>query len=186
MIVRLLSVALLAGAFSAPAIAEEDDLVRLPGQGEVKPERAGHLGKVRLAPGGGLMVSFDADNSGTVTMEEVSAGITAAFLKADANEDGELTPLEQQAWAESLPTRDDTLANPTRFDPNLDRVVSADEFDTVIRTIATTYAAEGNGVIELATLKSTARPERADPDADREELRRWRERQKRQRTGVGG
>jgi len=185
MIIRILSAALIAACFAGPVTAEDEDLVRLPGQGEVKPEKASEFGKGRLAPGGGLMVSFDADDSGTVTMDEVSAGIVAAFLKADANEDGELTPLEQQAWAKSLPTRDDTLANPTRFDPNLDRVVSAQEFDAVIRKIATAYAAEGNGVIELTTLKSTARPERDGAEPNREELRRWRER-RRQRTGFGG
>ena len=32
-----------------------------------------------------------------------------------------LQMLEQQAWARSLPTRDNSLANPVRFDPNLDR-----------------------------------------------------------------
>jgi len=186
MIARLLSLALIAAAFASPVLAEEDDLVRLPGQGEVKPDRARGAIKGRLAPGGGLMVSFDTDESGTVTMAEVDAGILAAFLDADENADGELTPLEQQAWASSLPTKDETLYNPTRFDPNLDGRVSADEFDGIIRKIASAYAAEGSGVIELAALKSTLRPERAGPETDREELRRWQERQRRQRTGVGG
>ena len=126
--------------------AEGDDIVRLPGQGQVKKgDRRTRHAAGRLLPGGGLVMSFDTDDNGRVTPEELRSGAISAFAVADTNQDGRLSALEQQDWAHSLPTRDDTLANPVRFDPNLDRVVSEREFVAVVAQLATTYAdADGN------------------------------------------
>lgn len=134
--------------------AETDDIVRLPGQGEVKAgdRRARHAAG-RLVAGGGLVMSFDADGNGRVTPAELRSGAIAAFAVADTNQDGRLSALEQQDWAHSLPTRDDTLANPVRFDPNLDRVVSEGEFVAVVAQLATTYA-DADGNIYLAKLEA--------------------------------
>ena len=101
----------------------------MPGQGHVKSgdPHARHASG-RLVAGGGLIMSFDADDNGRVTPSELNTGSVAAFAVADANQDGRLSALEQQDWANNLPTRDDTLANPVRFDPNLDRMVSQSEF----------------------------------------------------------
>lgn len=154
MINRLLMSAAIVTAFSLPALAEqEDDLVRLPGQGEVKKERIAEVGAERLAPGGGLMASFDADANGRVSLEELEIGIREAFVAADLNSDGELTPLEQQDWAISLPTRDESLLNPARFDPNLDFLVSAEEFSEVIHAMAAGYSEEDSDEVVLASLK---------------------------------
>ena len=117
---RLFVSAALLTLVASPAVSQEDDdLVRLPGQGKVKAESIAEVGAERLAPGGGLMASFDADSNGRVSLAELESGILAAFLAADKNGDGELTPLEQQDWANNLPTRDESLLNPARFDPIL-------------------------------------------------------------------
>jgi hypothetical protein len=151
-------------ALTAHAGTEEpgiDDIVRLPGNGLIKAGELSRLdGTARLVPGGGLIASFDSDEDGYVSAEELTQGIRAAFAAADANEDGRLTALEQQAWAESLPTRDDTLANPVRFDPNLDRIVTFEEFDMVIRQMAAPFQDE-QGRVPISRLKAPEpRPER--------------------------
>ena len=149
-----LALALFTG-FGAAAQAEDDDLVRLPGSGEVKSD--GDRAKLKankLKPGGGLLASFDTDEDGFISSDEFETGIRAAFETADTNEDGELTALEQQAWAANLPTRDDSLANPVRFDPNLDRRVSFKEFRSVILNLGADYVEEGDSVLTVASLKA--------------------------------
>ena len=151
---------------SAGAEDEGDDLVRLPGQSYPGPTRRGakangHVPE-RLVAGGGLIVSFDANLDGNVTPEELATGIEAAFLEADSNKDGYLSPLEQLSWAESQPTRDDTLGNPARFDPNLDRRASFDEFDTVLTSLAADYASD-SGIIHVADLKAPKPEKREEP-----------------------
>lgn len=152
-------------------VDDGDDLVRLPGQGLVKPDSAPAQRNIgRLVPGGGLFASFDADSDGRISAIELSEGTRAAFLAADANGDGQLVALEQQDWAAGLPTRDDTLTNPVRFDPNLDRVVTFEEFEAVIAQLATNYQ-DDNGVIEIAKLSAPdpkpERQERRPPGGDR-------------------
>ena len=158
----IVSTAVLTLVVSPASAQEDDDLVRLPGQGEVKAERIAEVGAERLAPGGGLMASFDADANGRVSLAELETGIRAAFLAADKNGDGELTPLEQQDWANNLPTRDESLLNPARFDPNLDRLVSAEEFSTVIHSMAAGYAGEGSDEVVLASLRRETKRDRQD------------------------
>ena len=159
----LASVLLAALPVSAQAENDGDDLVRLPGQGLVKPDTGPAQRKLgRLVPGGGLFASFDADSDGRISAIELSEGTRAAFLLADANADGQLVALEQQDWADDLPTRDDTLSNPVRFDPNLDRVVTFEEFEAVIVQLALNYQDDA-GTIELAKLSAPdPKPERGD------------------------
>lgn len=134
---------------------DEDELVLLPGQGEFKErgERE-NQDRQRLKPGGGLFVTFDVDADGAITPTEINLGIPLAFTSADANEDGVLTALEQQDWAASLPTRDDSLANPVRFDPNLDRQVDLEEFTMVINKLGMDYANADSGIITISDLKA--------------------------------
>lgn len=151
-----LAILLLAAPLGYASSSDDPDgLVLLPGQGELR-DRADRerAGSDRLKPGGGLFVSFDADTDGTITLEEVRAAIPAAFAEADANADGNLSALEQQDWAKSLPTRDDSLANPTRFDPNLDRRVDLAEFTAVIESLHTDYLNEETGLLQLPDLKA--------------------------------
>ncbi len=140
-----------------------DELVRLPGQAAGQPDKISLPGgKVeRLVPGGVLIVSFDANRDGVISQAELAEGIAVAFADADANGDGEMTALEQQAWAASMPVRDDTLANPVRFDPNLDRIVTYEEFYTVVLQLAATYQ-DSAGDITLASLAAPEKPEKED------------------------
>ena len=155
MIHRVLLPVLLITIFSGSVARADDDLVRLPGQGELKPAIDGHTANLptRLAPGGGLLMSFDANSDGLISTTEIEFGIIEAFLLADANADGNLTPLEQAAWANELPTRDDTLNNPVRFDPNLDRYVSLEEFTGAVQQMVLIYADEATGDVSLAALE---------------------------------
>lgn len=167
MLLRPISlIAVLLASAAAPAMAQVDDdeIVRLPGQGFTKPEARTPRGTPeRLVPGGGLFLSFDTNGDGRITHDELVAGTAAAFVKADANADGALTAFEQISWAESLPTRDDTLANPVRFDPNLDRRVSEAEFETVITELAAHYVKDGGHDILIADLKAPKpKPEREE------------------------
>lgn len=150
------------------ADADADDIVRLPGQqAAARPDKMALPGSQpgdkpqRLVPGGVLIVSFDTNGDGVISADELQTGIAAAFAQADANGDGQVSALEQQAWAASLPVRDDTLANPVRFDPNLDRIVTFDEFNTVIRQLAASYQ-DGAGTIAVAGLTAPDKPDRED------------------------
>lgn len=172
--IRSLSMAALAVAclsVSAHAQAEEDELVRLPGQGELRDNSLRQRAQAdRLKPGAGLFITFDTNNDGRISQTEMDAGIPAAFTRADLNEDGFLTALEQQDWARSLPTRDDSLANPFRFDPNLDRRVDLSEFTLVISNLGQDYADELSGDIIIADLKAP-RLTRGDKNEDRARVR---------------
>ena len=171
--IKPISIAALAAVcvcFSAHADMDEDELVRLPGQGEVRDQALRERTKAdRLKPGAGLFITFDQDADGRIGASEMDAGIPAAFEDADANQDGYLTALEQRDWATSLPTRDDSLANPFRFDPNLDRRVDLDEFTMVIVNLGQDYANEESGEIivsELKAPKPSARDRREEAEDD--------------------
>lgn len=161
--IRSLAILTLALGLGVSARAQNaDEIVRLPTPGEVKPDAPFKDNRPkRLVPGGGLFLSFDANADGRISQAELDAGIADAFTNADANGDNALTALEQQAWATSLPTHDDSLANPVRFDPNLDRMVSVSEFSSVITDLAVTYA-EPSGDILVASLKAPDRRPRDD------------------------
>lgn len=147
-------------AASDAGTTETDDIVRLPGEAARPDDGRVPLPRgMRYVPAGGLFASFDADGDGFVTREELRSGIRAAFDEADANEDGHLSALEQQAWAASLPVRDDTLANPVRFDPNLDRIVTFEEFEMVLLQLAENYQ-DDQGRIEVKGLLIPEKEER--------------------------
>lgn len=153
--ISIAAIASLSLAFSAAADTDEDDLVRLPGKGEVRDQSLRNQTKAdRLKPGAGLFITFDTDRNGRITVSEIDQGIPDAFQNADENQDGFLTAFEQQDWADSLPTRDDSLANPFRFDPNLDRRVALDEFTLVIVNLGQDYADEETGEILVSDLKA--------------------------------
>lgn len=132
----------------------EDTLLRLPKNNslEVEEEISTVGTGQKLVPGGGLLLSFDTNDDGIIAQDEVEAGIIAAFAKADANSSGSLTPIEQIKWAESLEPYDASLANPVRFDPNLNRSVSRNEFTVVVRSLASNLVDEETGLLEVSRL----------------------------------
>jgi len=178
--IRSISLAALATvclSFSTHAQPDEDELLRLPGKGEVRDEALRQRTQAdRLKPGAGLFITFDLDSDGRISPSEIDAGIPAAFIDADGNEDGYLTALEQQDWAKGLPTRDDSLANPFRFDPNLDRRVDLDEFTLVISNLGLDYADEASGDIIISDLKAPRRNRNGRPGAEDEDSTRAQDR----------
>lgn len=182
MVRTLTAIAMLATCASLPVIAQadEDELLLLPSSGEVRDQRTRDRVKAdRLKPGGGLFVTFDINRDGTITDQEIAAGVPLAFADADENEDGYLTAIEQQNWARQLPTRDDSLANPVRFDPNLDRRVDLKEFNAVITALAADYADETSGQIIVASLKAPPKETRRANNPFEGETIRTRQRQQR-------
>lgn len=172
----VLSLAVFVGtvALQTPIANADDELVLLPGNGELRDTVDRERFKVdRFKPGAGLFISFDVDANGAITPSEIADGIPLAFIDADANADGYLTALEQQDWAASLPTRDDSLANPVRFDPNLDRRVDLSEFTTVINGLGDDYADAETGDVLVSDLKAPEpeRPQREGREALRDRLR---------------
>ena len=169
----LISLAVCGVGLTATAQADEDEILRLPGQGEVRSADLRERAKAdRLKPGAGLFLTFDSNEDGRISQFEIDAGIPLAFRVADRNEDGFLTALEQQDWAAGLPTRDDSLANPFRFDPNLDRRVDIDEFTTVIVNLASDYSDEATGDILVADLKAPRQSRDGRPNPADEVLQR--------------
>lgn len=153
-------------ALSGFAFAQDEDLVRLPGQGEIKEDAPRVSGAQRLVPGGGLLLSFDTDSDGQITPTEVAAGINAAFATADANGDKRISPLEQISWSKGLPTRDASLENPARFDPNLDRIVKEPEFTEIVHLLAGIYADETTGNIPVTKLKAAEQRRRPQEEPE--------------------
>lgn len=144
----------------------QDEPARLPGQGHIKKDVPFAKGLGRLIPGGGLLLSFDSNQDGQITQIEIDEGINEAFLKADTNEDGRITPLEQIKWTQSLPTRDESLANPARFDPNLDRRVQHREFTEIVQAFAALHMDTTTQTIPVIALKYQGRVGRGGPSSD--------------------
>ena len=87
----------------------------------------------RLPPGlpasAALLLRFDANHDGTVTREEMEAGLKADYAAADTNGDGCLNPAEVRAENERRLRRDGPQASPV-VDWNLDGCVDMKEFGT--------------------------------------------------------
>lgn len=158
--------ALVPAASAKQATNGSDDVVRLPDAPE-RPrapaleslaDRDGEdTRETRLLPGGALLATFDTNGDQIISDAELETGIAQAFEAADQNGNGRVTGLEQKAWATSLPYRDDSLANPVRFDPNLDGQVSRDEFSQVLTSLADEYRAEADGELTFAALVAPQR-----------------------------
>lgn len=134
----------------------DDDIERI--ETVTRPDRDAILKAKRptgLKDGASLFISFDTDQDGRVDAAEIEAGIAAAFETADRNANGFITALEQQAWANNLRPADSSLANPVRFDPNLDRRISFEEFETVITDLAGDYSDAVSGDVIIADLKTS-------------------------------
>ena len=80
------------------------------------------------------MLSFDANNDGIVTKEELEAGLQRQFAAADTNGDGKLDAAEMQAENDRRWRQSGTASSPL-IDWNQDGVIDFAEFATTARTL---------------------------------------------------
>jgi hypothetical protein len=120
---------------------------------------------MRLRPGGQLLGSFDANQDGVISKQELLAGARMAFDVADENHDGVVSGLEQTAWATGFGGINDVLSNPMMFDSNLDHMVSKDEFVAGVLRLAEP-AKDASGGVPVSKLTIAERPQerQAPPD----------------------
>jgi hypothetical protein len=86
-----------------------------------------------LPPSAALLLRYDADHDGSVTKDEMEAGLKLDFSAADSNHDGCLDPGEVRLENEHRLERDRVQASPL-VDWNLDGCVDAREFGNTVRS----------------------------------------------------
>jgi hypothetical protein len=94
-----------------------------------------------------LFVSFDADGDLRVTQAELDAGIAREFARAEANHDGQIQPLEFQAWQNAALGGGDMGPYRLDFDRNVDNVITRQEFHDELAARARHYDEDGDGVL---------------------------------------
>lgn len=101
-----------------------------------------------LMSGDALMfVSFDTDGDLSITQQEIEAGITREFTRADTGGDGALTPIEFQSWANAVLGGSQMGPYRLDFDRNVDNTISRAEFETEIRARVTDYDEDRSGTL---------------------------------------
>jgi hypothetical protein len=80
-----------------------------------------------LPPSAALLLRYDADKDGSITKEEMEAGLKADYAAADSNTDGCVNPAEVRAENALRLRRDASQASPL-VDWNLDGCVDLREF----------------------------------------------------------
>lgn len=99
-----------------------------------------------------LFVSFDADGDLSTTTAETEAGTAREFSRADANNDGQLQPIEFQNWANSVLGGGQLGPYRLDFDRNVDNVITREEFETEIRGRMRDYDEDESGDIRRSEL----------------------------------
>jgi len=92
------------------------------------------------------MLSFDANHDGTVTREELEAGLRGQFATADKNGDGVLDAAETQAENDRRWRENGTAFSPL-IDWNQDGVIDFAEFATTARTLFAQLDRDRNGTL---------------------------------------
>ncbi|MAP94392.1 MAG: hypothetical protein CMK07_05515 [Ponticaulis sp.] len=110
---------------------------RLPFSGGMGGDLAGAM---LVKPGGILFSTFDANKDFEITEDEIEVGARQAFVFADADGDGYMSPLEQRNWAGRISSESDVLANPTTFLSALPGQVTEDEFVEGLLTFSQRFA----------------------------------------------
>lgn len=126
--------ALLALGAAPAALAQDIDRIAgapTPGGAIRAPE-----GVKVVAPGALVFASFDRDQNGVITADEIAAGAAFAFGVADRNGDGVITGFEQTDWAATTGSATDVMSNAMTFDIDLDRAVTQAEFIAGFKRIA--------------------------------------------------
>lgn len=108
-----------------------------------------------------MLVSFDANGDLVVSAEEIEAGLSREFSRADANADNEVQPIEFQNWANAVLGGGQMGPYRLDFDRNVDNVITRAEFENELRARVRDYDGDGDGTLtrnEFVRLVGQARP----------------------------
>src|SRR3954469_25675166 len=99
-----------------------------------------------------LLLRYDANHDGTITREEMEAGLKADFAAADENKDGCLDPSEVRAENQRRLERDGAEASPLN-DWNLDGCVDMREFSNTVHSYFELADKTKDGKVSQAELR---------------------------------
>jgi hypothetical protein len=99
-----------------------------------------------------LYISWDANGDFQTTNDEIQAGLPREFARADANNDGNLAPIEFQNWSNAALGGNQIGPYRLDFDRNVDNSITRQEFDTELLARARDYDADGNGSVSRAEM----------------------------------
>jgi len=102
---------------------------------------AWHTGKMMIA-------NYDMDGDGTVTREELEAGLRQYFRQADTNHDGHLDADEAAAANQRRIALDQSAAIPL-IDWNKDGIIDFDEFAAGVRSEFKRLDLNGDGKVTI-------------------------------------
>jgi hypothetical protein len=86
-----------------------------------------------------MLVSFDANGDLSITTDEINAGLTREFARADVGGDGSLSPIEFQNWSNAVLGGGPMGPYRLDFDRNVDNTITRAEFDAEIRARVSQY-----------------------------------------------
>ncbi|MGE0597482.1 MAG: hypothetical protein AB7P07_14050 [Hyphomonadaceae bacterium] len=113
------------------------------GGGRPDPERV----QVLMSADAFFFVLVDADGDFAANMDEIEAGITREFARADANGDGSLTPIEYQTWANQVLGGGQMGPFRLDFDRNVDNIITQEEFRAELLARAEGYDTDENRIV---------------------------------------
>lgn len=118
------------------------------------------LPRVLLSADTLLFATFDANNDLRIDNAEIEAGIAREWARADANNDGELAPIEFQTWMNLALGGSNAPPYRLDFDRNVDNAITRAEFETELRGRAADYDEDSDGVLTRAEfLRDQPRPQ---------------------------
>jgi hypothetical protein len=104
-----------------------------------------------------LLLRYDANHDGTVTRDEMEAGLKADFAAADVSGDGCLDPVEVRQENQRRLTRDGAEASPL-VDWNLDGCVDLREFGNTAHSYFDLADRTKDGRVTLLELRGPSMP----------------------------
>lgn len=108
-----------------------------------------------------MLVSFDTNGDLSVSRDESEAGFAREWARADADNNGSLTPIEFSNWSNTVLGGSQIGPYRLDFDRNVDNVITREEFDTELRARFSQYDSDENGSVsraEFVRLVGQARP----------------------------
>lgn len=157
-------------AMSASAAAQ---VQRIPQQGQGP---GFGLENARYIRSGALLfVTFDNNQDFLITEQEIIEGARNTFKLADADGDGEMSPIEQRSWAAMITSESDVLGNSRMCARMLEKNVNEDEFVQCLVQFSERFTdRDENGSIRISGLTLDPRDKTGDnePEDDLARLKR--------------